>query len=237
MSFFKTIVKLFPRSKAFQAFTDTSFRRFLKGLAVVSDDERARLDLIYTDIFPDTTREVPRWEKQFGIIFTARYPMEIRRALLDSFWKIKRGGQSDTYLQELLRKIDSRIFVVENIPCNSIRTSSYIYISVDGNATMCDGRENAVDGAYIGDKDFRPIVLRNTTEEPESMPATRDYLSMCFYVCGGVLRDGKQNIIYVKTVELPAKWRSFIEYIVLKTKPVHTAAIMFLKYMEDGEDD
>ena len=236
MTLFKTIIKLFPRSKAFRAFVDTSFRKLVKAITAVPDDERKQLDLIYADIFPDTTREVERWEKQFGIIFTAGYSLAIRRSLLDSFWKIKRGGQSDTYLQGLLQKIDSKILVVENIPVGNPRVSNTAYTAIDGNSTMYDGGKNAIDGRYIGDSDFVPTVLRNGTEQPYAIPLDERYWEMCFYVCGGVYRNAYKQIVYVQKVNVPTKWKNFIEYIVLKTKPVHTTAVMFIEYTEDGND-
>ena len=237
MSLFKTIIQLFPRSKAFRAFVDTSFRRFVQALAVVPDDERKQLDLVYADIFPETTREIARWEKQFGIVFTSGYSLTIRRGLLDSFWKIKRGGQSSEYLQELLQKINSGIFVVENVPVGNPRKSNIAYTAVNNNKTMVNGNRNAVNGRYIGDSTFVPTVLRNSTEQPYSIPLDTAYWEACFYVCGGVYRNKYQQIVYVQTVEVPAEWRSFIEYIVLKTKPVHMTAVMFIKYIQEESHD
>lgn len=229
--FFKVIQLLYPRSKLFRSITDNYFRRFLKSLGYVPDNVCDYLVQTYFDLFPKTTREIALWEKQFGVIFVAQFDEEIRRALLQSFWEINTGGQSTDYLQEILRLISSDFHVIENLPCRDPRDSNAVYAAVNGNRLMVNGNKYAVNGRKLGDSDFVPTVLKNNAESYYSLPADNAYWCNCFFICKRAIRNRYGAIIYIEKLQVDAKWKDFIEYIILKVKPAHTTGILFVEYI------
>jgi hypothetical protein len=83
--------------------------RFLKGLAGGAPQEaRDYIDAVYGDAFPATTRELPQWQRQFGL-----YPPEgetQQRQQLDDTWS-EEGGQSPAYLQSVLQAAGFNVYV------------------------------------------------------------------------------------------------------------------------------
>ena len=114
MKFFEAMKNLFSHSRAFQLFVDNNKRKFVKGLSLLPENVRKEAELVYFDIFPDTTRYPEKWEDVFGVLFTEA-EQEKRREILDSLWKINRGGQGAYFLQTILEVIGD-IKVVENNP-------------------------------------------------------------------------------------------------------------------------
>jgi len=68
--FFEAIKQLFPRSRAFELFADNSKRKLIKGIAELPENIRREAELVYLDLFPDTTRFPEKWEKVFALFFT-----------------------------------------------------------------------------------------------------------------------------------------------------------------------
>jgi hypothetical protein len=231
LGFFKVIKYLFPRSKAFRSVADNYFRKFLKGMAYGPDNIQEYLENIYGDLFPETTRELEKWENQFGVVFAKQYDENIRRNLLKSFWNINTGGQSVEYLQQILQLISPDFHVIENLPVRDPRDSNAVYAAVNGNKYMVNGNKYAVNGRKLGDSSFVPTVLKNDTEGFYSLPSQSSYWVNCFFICKSVVRNRYKAIMYVEKLQVEAKWKDFIEYIVLKIKPAHTTGILFVEYI------
>ena len=231
MIFFKVFSYLYPRSKAFRSVVDSSFRKFLKGLSYVPEDLKTYSEAAYMDLFPDTTRELQKWEKGFGLVFTAQYDVPTRRKLLSSFWKINTGGQTGDYLQNILQQVSPDFHVVENIPVRDPRDSNAVYAAVNKNKNMCCGNKYAVCGRKLGDSKFIPTVLRNDSEGFYTLPDKVDHWRSCFFICKSAIRNRYGAIIYVQKLKVDKKWKDFIEYIILKIKPAHTTAILFVEYI------
>lgn len=110
MLFFRQLVHLLPRAMAWSVTVDKTLRRFLEGLAQAPSDARDALDLIWLDIFPDTTRELAKWEKQFGLIAPATD--DDRRLQLAAVFSAQ-GGQSPRYLQDVVRAAGFDVYLYE----------------------------------------------------------------------------------------------------------------------------
>lgn len=109
------MIKLFqhlvPRALAWRTTVDTTLRRYLEGLAGMPADVREFVDLVYQDLFPSTTRELPTWEPQFALLATGSE--DDRRNRLAAAWRAT-GGQSPDYIQQRLHDAGfTTVFVYE----------------------------------------------------------------------------------------------------------------------------
>jgi hypothetical protein len=215
LGFFKVIKYLYPRSKAFRNIADNNFRKFLSGMAYGPDDVQEYLENIYGDLFPETTRELDKWEEQFGVVFAKQYDEAIRRKLLKSFWNINTGGQSTMYLQDILELISPDFKVIENLPVRDPRDSNAVYAAVNGNKLMVNGNKYAVNGRKLGDSSFIPSVLKNDTEGFYSLPSQSAYWANCFFICKSVIR--KSHYLVSMNLQLMPKSAVVVGYEVVDT--------------------
>jgi len=230
LKYFEAFTALFSRSRAFQLYIKNSKRKFIKGLAFLPENVRQEAELVYNDIFPDSTRYPEKWENIFGILFTEA-ELEKRRDIIDSLWKINRGGQSAVFLEEILQKIDKSIHVYENIPLRNPRDSNIAYPSCCDNKVMICDHEQALCDYRIGDENFIPTLLMNNISEVYSFPADPKFWETCFFVCKSVVRNIRNEILFIERLQIPLKWKNYIEYLILKIKPVHTTAVLFVEWL------
>lgn len=230
MRVFDAIKNLFPLSKAFQLFTDNNKRKFIKGLSRLPENVRHEIELVYGDLFPDTTRFPEKWESVFAVIFRED-ELEKRRDILDSLWKINQGGQSAQFLEDTLRRIHDDIRVVENIPVRNPRDSNVVIMMVcDAEIAVCDN-EKAVCDYRIGDETFIPTILQNDSSGPYSIPNNSKYWEFCTFICKSVIRNTRNQIMYIEWLEIDKRWQNFVEYLILKIKPRQQTAVMFIKWI------
>jgi hypothetical protein len=233
--FFDAVKALFPQGRAFQLFVENKKYAFIKSLCKLPESIRTEAERAYYDVFPDTTHHPEKWESVFGVLFT-KAEMEKRRNILDTLWKIGHGGQSAALLQEILQKIDERILVVENTPVGNPRTSNAVITSVNRNKAMVCGNKRAINSFFIGNANFTPYILQNDTSRLYDIPNESKYWEMCFYVCASVVRNSSTNeIMYVNKLSIKSVWKNYIEYLILKIKPVHSTAVLFIEWIE-GEN-
>lgn len=90
---------LLPRALAWRTTIATNLRRYIEGLAAFAADVRTFIDLVYLDLFPLSTRELPSWELQFALLGTGTEA--IRRLRLAAAWAAQ-GGQSPAYIQSII---------------------------------------------------------------------------------------------------------------------------------------
>ena len=229
--FFDAVKELFPRSRAFQLFTENKKYKMVKALCELPENVRKEAELVYFDLFPDTTRYPEKWEKIFALFFTkAEY--EKRRAIIDSMWKGISGGQSAQFLQDLLQCIDSNIRIIENVPTSNPRHSSIVDLSVNGQKTMRCGNRKAVCSYRRGNVDFIPTIIQNDATADYNIPLDASYWDFCFYVCKSAVRNSFGKIFYIEPLQLDSVWRNYVEYLILKIKPVQSTAIVFIDWQE-----
>jgi hypothetical protein len=227
---------LFPLSRAFQLFVNNNKRKLIKGLSKLPENVRHEIELVYFDIFPDTTRFPEKWEKIFAVIFTNGELVK-RRNILESLWKINNGGQSAIFLEEILQGISKSISIVENVPVCDPRSTLSVMVAACGNKTMRCGNKRGRCNAFLSNGSFIPSMLRNDITEFYSLPDDVQFWSFCFYVCRNVYRNGNNEILHVEKLRLNYIWKSYVEYLILKTKPVHSTAIVFIEWTEGDGDD
>jgi len=236
--FFDAVKILFPRSRAFELFVKNLKYKLIQALCALPKNVRKEAELVYFDLFPETTRYPEKWEKVFALYFTKR-EYEKRRKIIESMWRIIYGGQSAQFLQDILQCIDPQIKVIENIPTSNPRHSSVVELSVNGHRAMRNGNRRAVNGFRRGNIGFIPTIIQNDATSDYTIPFDSDFWETCFYVCGGVVRSSYKQILYVEPIKINAVWRNYIEYIILKIKPLQTTAIIFIDWqnVEEANND
>jgi hypothetical protein len=227
---FESIKNLFPISKVFQLFNDNDKRKLIKGMSILPENIRHELELAYLDLFPDSTRFLGQWETVFAILFKEE-ELEKRRDILDSLWKINKGGQSPLFMEDMLRKIDDDIRVIENIPVRNPRDSNVVQMMVcDAEIAVCDN-EKAVCDYRIGDETFIPTILQNDVSGPYTIPNNSRYWEFCVFICKSVVRNQRNEIMYIEWLEIDQRWQNYIEYLILKIKPRQETTVMFIKWI------
>lgn len=111
MMFLRVFKHLLPNARAWRITVDKKLRQFFAGLSGVGEDVKTFFDGIWLDIFPETTREIDAWEKQFGLRDTGLTEQQ-RRDRLDATWKAL-GGQDPKYIQDTLRANGFDVYVHE----------------------------------------------------------------------------------------------------------------------------
>nr|DAT90507.1 MAG TPA: protein of unknown function (DUF2313) [Caudoviricetes sp.] len=188
------------------------------------------MEQVYFDMFPETSRCIDDWEKVFAVVFSSK-ELEKQRNVLAALWRINKGGQSAVFLESMLRNIDADILVVENTPVSNPRQRSVTNVAVCGNKTLCCKNVKAVCGYRIGDEGFSPTVLRNDVSELYSIKNDPRFWVYCYFVCKSVVRNNKNEILYIEKLQIKKEFRNYIEYLILKIKPVHTVAVMFIEWI------
>lgn len=115
MLFFRVLQHLLPRARAWSLVVDKTLRRFFLGLAEQPTETKTYLDEGYLDIFPETTRLLNEWEKQFGLeLSDLNTPSEVTagRLALAAEWQAT-GGQSPGYIQGVLQTAGFPVYVHE----------------------------------------------------------------------------------------------------------------------------
>jgi hypothetical protein len=116
--FFRQIKHLLPSGAAWSLTVNKTLRRFFLGLSEQPAATKTFVDNVYLDLFPETTRELNEWERQFGLALTDTSggdadPEVINgRLLLAAEWRAT-GGQSPSYIQGVLQAAGFDVYVHE----------------------------------------------------------------------------------------------------------------------------
>lgn len=114
---------LLPDSTAWRLIVDRLLKKYLTGLSSVGSDVVGFVDDVSDDLLPATTRELPAWQKQFGI--DALGGDAAQRADLAAAWAAT-GGQSPAYLQSILHAAGfANVFVYDAFDQTDVSISKY----------------------------------------------------------------------------------------------------------------
>ena len=111
LSWLNVFKHLLPDSKAWRLTIEKTLRQFFEGLGGLPADIKEYCDLVYLDLFPESTRELAAWEYQWGLPDTD-LDEDQRRARLAATWAAI-GGQSPRYIQDTLQDNDFDVYIHE----------------------------------------------------------------------------------------------------------------------------
>lgn len=244
MSFFRTFQHLLPTGQAWRVVIDSTLRKFFMGLSEQPALTKAHIDDVYLDLFPETTRELNEWERQFGLSLTdMSTPAAVvaGRLALAAEWRAT-GGQSPSYIQGVLRAAGFDVYVydwwssgppyvardprdytesalVGIYQCTGDGLSSQPQCSSLPSQPQCnDWLANEV--YYLVNKDL-------TRRAPPPVPDDPDTFPYWFYVAGAS---------FPSYAIVDAARRAELERLVLKLRPLHLWVGMLVNYVS-GDDD
>jgi hypothetical protein len=236
LKFFEAVKNLFPRSRAFSLLADNNGRKLAKSLAALPEDARSEAERVFLDVFPDTTRNVSRWRNVFGVVLSQKETAK-QREILSLYWRLSGGGQSAVFLESALRVFNQGVRVTENVPLKNPRDSNVLRLCANGYKSFACGNKSAVNNFRTGNRNFEPTVLMNGTLGPYSVKNDPSYWPSCFYVGGGAARDEQNKIMFIQTITIEERWRNMFEYFVLRLKPLHATAVLYIDWKKEDDDD
>lgn len=230
--FFKLFQRLLPTGKAWQIVVDKPLRRFFEGLAETPADVKEFADEVLLDAFPETTRQLGDWERQFGL--RQGTSDEARRLAIDTAWK-STGGQSPKYIQDLLRAAGFDVYVHEwwssASPYVARDPRDYTTQPITGSFQCFDGpgAPECFDGPgapycndFLANDPGYLVNLDLTKRAPPPVPAESKYWPYFIYI-------GAET--FPNRAEVPDWRRSELEALVLKLKPAQQWVVMLVDYV------
>lgn len=230
---FKVIKLLLPRIKTFELVVETTLKKFIRGLSVLFEDVKKETEKVFLDLFPDTTRAFDEWEKQFSVLFASEQYGENRVGILKALWQANTGGQSVEYFQSVLQNVIPEIRVFENCPVKNPRDANAVFGCMCGQKWAVCGNKRLSCCYKVGDADFVPAVIRNNKEVIYDIPVNTQFWENYFFIAKNVVRNSRQEIVYCQKLTVDVKWKAYIEYLILKMKPVHTGVLVFIDWKEN----
>jgi len=120
---FNSLRHLLPDSVAWRVVVERTLKKYLSGLSSAGTDAVAFVDAVSEDLWPETTRELEEWERQFDLEGVGTEAA--RRLDLAAAWAA-RGGQSPKYLQDVLRAAGfTGAYVYESFDRSDVSLSKY----------------------------------------------------------------------------------------------------------------
>jgi len=221
---------LLPKGRAW--FTDLSidFKAIIEGIVRSGVAVRDKFVEVFQDVFPDSTNCLDLWEEQFQLDKTGLSNQE-RRDNLTARWTTQ-GGQSPSYIQEVLRKLVPNATVYENfaradpnsfligvdseiLVNGEILFEERLYVNTCGDPeTTCNGDNSVTSGEFTG--------FITTTKTYSVSPFSEKYV---FYF---IIADSAG----VSTpLDVPAALENEFKTTILRIKPAHTRAVLNVNYV------
>jgi uncharacterized protein YmfQ (DUF2313 family) len=230
MLFFRILQHLLPTAEAWQIAIEKKLRRFFQGMAPPLDDVRTYVDQVHGDGFPDTTRELAEWERQFGL--TPNPDEDVRRLQLAAAWA-SGGGQSLRYLQDVLQTAGFPLFIHEwwvppDAPTRVARDPrSYADQPLFGTVQCREpraqcGEPTAQCNRFLVNDVHYLVNKRLTFEAPPPIPADPARWRHFFYVGGETFPD---------VVQIDGSRRDELERLLLKIRPTQNWIVLRIDYV------
>ena len=242
MGLINTIRHLLPRSTVWNIMFDRPFTRLVKGIAPTMDAARTDSDLVYLDLFPQTTRALDAWERQWSLPASSALTEQERRDRLEGEWRSV-GGQSPHYITTTLQAHGFSVYTHEwwtiaahgypqprdpraylrsefngsdpdgYLICDIIRTSRKVDEIGAGEAWAEAGEDRAVAGYYLEHQ--VTFVGYTASDDPDDW---HTYL----YIGGETFPD---------TVTIPTARRQEFEQLCRKLCPAQHCLVLRVQYV------
>ena len=203
MSWIDIYKHILPRAASWKVTIDKTLKEFFFGISQFPESVELFFDNVYEDLDPKKTRQLSRWEKEFGLTNSSLTESE-RRTRLESTWSAV-GGQSPGYIQDVLRGAGFDVYVHEWWEPIPGRPGGG---SVDGDVTPVarDPRDYLDDGTgglpflmtdgSAGAQDGGDIAYDGATATPSGYPLVNKVLVSSSSVIGDgsqAMQDGGQS--------------------------------------------
>lgn len=205
--FFRIYEHLLPRAEAWKMIISSTKKDLFISLSEIMPAFREFYDLVYLDLFPQTTRQLDEWEAEFGIIKKLAVEQE-RRDRLDARWK-EEGGQSPQFIQDTLQGEGFDVYVHEWW----VYDETFISYVVSGNNNARCGNNNARCGANEG-----YVILKVQVTVPDDP----DRWVHFWYIGAETFPD---------YADVPAERQAEFETLVLRIKPRQTWAGLLINFV------
>ncbi len=257
--FFLILKKLFPTGDAFLLSVDKNWAKFVYSLTALFDDFRTYINLIYLDLFPDTTRSLELWCETFGLS-NCKNDSNTRMDLATA-WK-SRGGQGADYLQTILNSAGFNVQVHENNPPvdPDVLLSSIPWMVAGGEYAYA-GNTTAIAGKTGGDLLVNGSIVTNiplynsfagasymsagnelavaglydkftTKEKVYKITNDPDLWGGYFFIGGDVTRDPvTHKITAIENVSIPTDRKADFLRLILRIKPAQTWVGLLVSYV------
>lgn len=230
--FFRVLSRLLPDALPWRIVAEKQLRKFFEGLAETPEDVKEFADEVLLDAFPETTRQLSEWERQFGL--RQGTSDEARRLAIDTAWK-STGGQSPRYLQDILRAAGFDVYVHEwwssGPPYVARDPRDYTAQPITGSFQCFDGpgAPECFDGPgapycnnFLANDPGYLVNLDLTKRAPPPVPADSSKWPYFIYI-------GAET--FPNRAEVPDWRRSELEALVLKLKPAQQWVVMLVDYV------
>ena len=233
MSFSRILGHLLPSGRAWKLAAEKLLTRLIDGLAGGPEDARVFIDEVFEDLWPDTTRELPVWELQFGLPGTGT-ELE-RRSRLTAAWRAT-GGQSPRYLQDVLQAAGFDVYLHEwwssGPPWVARDPRSYtdqplIGTTQHGEPLAQCGEPSATHNAFLANDPGYLVNLDLTRRAPAPVPEDPDTWPYFLYVGGETFPD---------RAEVLASRRAEFEELLLRLFPAQQWLVTRVTYTTSGGD-
>ncbi|MGL4982538.1 MAG: hypothetical protein ACRC4W_06785 [Treponemataceae bacterium] len=258
--FLEVLKKLMPKNSLFRLSNENKLYLFLKSFSALPDKTKESIDLLFLDIFPKTTRFINEWLNAFGFYLNEEEEVKSKE-ILSLLWTIQGGYTAEFLQKVLrifdkkinvIENIPTRnpldsyasyycVCGQENFYCGGqyaacgYRVGSdegvADYYCVCGQENFYCGGQYAVCGYNEIEDTVKPAILENNISSIGGFPNSSDYWETSFYVCGEIQRSDRGYILYIDFVNVNKKWQRLVEYFILKIKPAHTRAVVYIKWI------
>jgi hypothetical protein len=225
---------LLPVGHAWRAFRGFLIRKLFDALSVLPEDIRHEAELVYFDLFPDTSRAIELWQEQFAVPVFEVTGVPIQ-SIIKSLWIGAGSGQAPFVLENALKQINPGLKLIENIPLKNPLDSNSVGRMVCGWKYAVCGNKYAVCGYRIGNVNFQPGVIINDYGALYDIPNDPRYWGTCFYIGGGARYDSHGRLLIINTIKINKKWEPYISYLLIKSKPAHSKIVVYIEYVDEEE--
>lgn len=209
--------------------------RFFDGLAGAFENARTFVDRVWEDAFPSTTRELPSFETQFGLLGTGNETD--RTAELEASWQ-ETGGQSPRYLQDQIQAAGFDLYVHEWWSPTVRDPRDYTAQALLGN-TRC-GMPSArcgVPGARCDrflNNDVGYLFNSNRSQAaPPALPGDDRVDRWAYFLYWGpAVLDNPPT---VPKAQIASSRRAELERRLLKICPSHAVLVLYVDFVDDAE--
>ena len=239
MIFFRQFQHLLPNGRAWSLTIDKALRRFMVGLSDVSRQSRDFVDRVYLDLFPNTTRALESWERQFNLPDSGLTEQQ-RRTRLTATWRAL-GGQSAQYIQGILRDSGFDVYVHEWFNDDGTVRNPALYLNSDGDSIRYTAElgeaaaEMGEPGIELGERRtpvgyllVNRILDNDGAPVPYQIPTDQNQWRYILYI-------GAENFGDDATID--PKRRDEFEELLLKLKPAQQWIGVIVKFGVPGETE